>query len=121
MSANEGDTNTLVMAGLDPAIRQSSQRLLLEEDGLPGIGERKRRRPSDGYARQRRFDGIRAHARRDREAVSRKTATQPMIHRIQVLTSTDPDAISTAPGTSGLLALTWIGDDWIDPIERWAR
>jgi hypothetical protein len=25
---------------------------IFEEDGLPGIGERKRRRPSDGYARQ---------------------------------------------------------------------
>jgi hypothetical protein len=27
-------------------------RSFFEEDGLPGIGERKRRRPSDGYARQ---------------------------------------------------------------------
>jgi hypothetical protein len=35
------------MRGLDPRIHLSSQ-----EDGLPGIGERKRRRPSDGYARQ---------------------------------------------------------------------
>ncbi len=26
--------------------------IFLEKDGLPGIGERKRRRPSDGYARQ---------------------------------------------------------------------
>jgi hypothetical protein len=37
------------MRGLDPRIH------LLEEsfpDGLPGIGEQKRRRPSDGYARQ---------------------------------------------------------------------
>jgi hypothetical protein len=68
-----------------------------------------------------------AHARRDREAVtgneavSGKAVTQSMIHRTRVLTSTDPDAISTAPGPSGLLALNWKSDDWIDPIERWAR
>src|SRR5260370_21440998 len=28
------------------------RKTIFEEDGLPGIGERKRRRPSDGYARQ---------------------------------------------------------------------
>src|ERR1700730_10999288 len=28
------------------------RKIIFEEDGLPGIGERKRRRPSDGYARQ---------------------------------------------------------------------
>src|SRR5580704_1478449 len=38
-----------------------------------------------------------------------------------LLTSNDPDAISMAPGPSGLLALSWISDDWIDPIELWAR
>jgi hypothetical protein len=68
MSANERDAITAVMAGLDPAIHQSSQRLLLEEDGLPG------------QARQRRFDGRRAQARRDRDAVSGKLPTQSMIH-----------------------------------------
>jgi hypothetical protein len=44
--------NTLVMPGLDPGIHPSSQQVLSKKDGLPGIGERKRRRPSDGYARQ---------------------------------------------------------------------
>jgi hypothetical protein len=28
------------------------QETFYEMDGLPGVGERKRRRPSDGYARQ---------------------------------------------------------------------
>jgi hypothetical protein len=44
--------NTLVMPGLDPGIHPSSQQVLSKKDGLPGIGERKRRRPWDGYARQ---------------------------------------------------------------------
>jgi hypothetical protein len=48
-------------------------------------------------------------------------ASQSMIYRIQMLTSINPDAISPPPGTSGLLALNWNRDDWIDPIERWAR
>jgi hypothetical protein len=34
--ANEGDTNTLVMAGLDPAIHQSLQDAFISRDGLPG-------------------------------------------------------------------------------------
>jgi hypothetical protein len=37
------------MRGLDPRIHLQENSLF---DGLPGIGERKRRRPSDGYARQ---------------------------------------------------------------------
>jgi hypothetical protein len=37
------------MRGLDPRIHLPEKFLL---DGLPGIGERKRRRPSDGYVRQ---------------------------------------------------------------------
>jgi hypothetical protein len=44
-------TNILVMPGLDPGIHQSSVTSSFEGDGRPGIGERKRRRPSDGYAR----------------------------------------------------------------------
>jgi hypothetical protein len=39
------------MPGLDPGIHHASK-IFFEIDGLPGIGERKRRRPSDGYARQ---------------------------------------------------------------------
>jgi hypothetical protein len=55
MSANERDTNTGVMPGLDPGIHQSSQRASFsKKDGLPG------------QARQRRFDG--------------KAATPSMIH-----------------------------------------
>jgi hypothetical protein len=38
------------MRGLDPRIHPLKKSFV--EDGLPGIGERKRRRPSDGYARQ---------------------------------------------------------------------
>jgi hypothetical protein len=41
-----------VIRGLDPRIHQSSEQAFSHADGLPGIGERKRRRPSDGYARQ---------------------------------------------------------------------
>jgi len=41
-----------VIRGLDPRIHQSSEKAFSHADGLPGIGERKRRRPSDGYARQ---------------------------------------------------------------------
>jgi hypothetical protein len=37
------------MPGLDPGINTNARH---EEDELSGIGERKRRRPSDGYARQ---------------------------------------------------------------------
>jgi hypothetical protein len=44
--------NTLVMPALDPGIHPTSQQVLSRKAGLPGIGERKRRRPSDGYARQ---------------------------------------------------------------------
>jgi hypothetical protein len=38
------------MRGLDPRIHLEKR--FWKFDGLPGIGERKRRRPSDGYARQ---------------------------------------------------------------------
>jgi hypothetical protein len=40
-----------VMPELDAGIHQSSKDSG-ETDGLPGVGERKRRRPLDGYARQ---------------------------------------------------------------------
>jgi hypothetical protein len=36
----------------DADIHPSSQQVLSKKDGLPGIGEPKRRRPSDGYARR---------------------------------------------------------------------
>ena len=47
-----GKSAKRVFALDDPGIHQSSQDPFFEEEGLPGIGERKRRRPSDGYARQ---------------------------------------------------------------------
>jgi hypothetical protein len=51
MTARVCEALTLVMPGLDPGIHQSSQDIF-RKDALPGMGERKRRRPSDGYARQ---------------------------------------------------------------------
>jgi hypothetical protein len=42
----------LVMRGLDPRIHRTSQKQLLQTDGLPGMGERQRRRASDGYDRR---------------------------------------------------------------------
>jgi hypothetical protein len=32
----DAQANTLVMPGLDPGIHPSSQKILLEDDGLPG-------------------------------------------------------------------------------------
>jgi hypothetical protein len=54
------EMSTLVMPGQEREARlragwpghPSSSQDHFEEDGLPGIGERKRRRPSDGYARR---------------------------------------------------------------------
>jgi hypothetical protein len=41
-----------VMPGLDPGIHQASQEVFSKKMDCRVIGERKRRRPSDGYARQ---------------------------------------------------------------------
>jgi hypothetical protein len=40
------------MPGLDPGIHQSSRKAFFEAMDCRVIGERKRRRPSDGYVRQ---------------------------------------------------------------------
>jgi hypothetical protein len=48
--SRSSSVNSIVMAGLDPAIHVFIARKR-KQDVDPGIGERKRRRSSNGYAR----------------------------------------------------------------------
>jgi hypothetical protein len=125
---HEGSRNTIArgMPGISGVTVVTTLVCFVFQNCMRGCGRIERPAfPAPSDCRRRDFrQKLARNMRRDRDVVSVDSTAVALliIHRTELLTFADPNAISTPPGTSGLSAfeLEW-RNDGIDTIERRPR